>query len=168
MLATEVFRGLAVRLAGMPGSWSLAVTCPSCTADTGTSAQFCPACGTVLPRVTGTGDPLVGKVVARKYSVEQLIGEGGMGRVYRARQLVLDKRVVLKVLHQELLSEFESLLRGAETALEAAELGARRLNDEELLLKPNGHSTPCARTGAHTDAGRSNFNTQAPVNRSPM
>jgi hypothetical protein len=73
-----------------------------------------------------------------------------------------------KFVRQELLSEFESLLRGAETALEAAELGARRLNDEELLLKPNGHSTPCARTGAHTDAGRSNFNTQAPVNRSPM
>ena len=37
--------------------------------------------------------------------------------------------------HQELLSEFESLLRGAETALEAAELGARRLNDEELFVE---------------------------------
>jgi hypothetical protein len=37
--------------------------------------------------------------------------------------------------HQELLSEFESLLRGAETALAAAELGARRLNDEELFVE---------------------------------
>jgi len=37
--------------------------------------------------------------------------------------------------HQELLSEFESLLRGAETALEAAELGARRMNDEELFVE---------------------------------
>jgi hypothetical protein len=37
--------------------------------------------------------------------------------------------------HQDLLAEFESLLRGVETALEAAELGARRLNDEELFLE---------------------------------
>jgi hypothetical protein len=34
-----------------------------------------------------------------------------------------------------LLAEFESLLRGVETALEAAELGARRLSDEELFLE---------------------------------
>ena len=37
--------------------------------------------------------------------------------------------------HQDLLAEFESLLRGVETALEAAELGARRMNDEELFLE---------------------------------
>ena len=37
--------------------------------------------------------------------------------------------------HQDLLAEFESLLRGAETALEAAELGARRLTDDELFLE---------------------------------
>ncbi|HYL12939.1 MAG TPA: hypothetical protein VEV41_07875, partial [Terriglobales bacterium] len=37
--------------------------------------------------------------------------------------------------HDDLLAEFESLLRGVETALEAAELGARRLSDEELFLE---------------------------------
>jgi hypothetical protein len=37
--------------------------------------------------------------------------------------------------HQDLLAEFESLLRGVETALEAAELGAHRLSDEELFLE---------------------------------
>ncbi len=100
----------------------LAVTCPSCTADTGTSAQFCPSCGTALPRVTGNGDPLVGKVVARKYSVEQCIGEGGMGRVYRARQLVLDKPVVLKVLHQELLSDARTVARFQREARAASRL----------------------------------------------
>jgi hypothetical protein len=35
--------------------------------------------------------------------------------------------------HRQLLSEFESLLRGVETGLEAAELGARRMSDEELF-----------------------------------
>jgi hypothetical protein len=37
--------------------------------------------------------------------------------------------------HQQLLAEYESLLRGVETALEASELGARRLTDEELFLE---------------------------------
>lgn len=37
--------------------------------------------------------------------------------------------------HRELLAEFESLLRGAETALEAADLGARRLTDDELFME---------------------------------
>ena len=37
--------------------------------------------------------------------------------------------------HQDLLAEFESLLRGVETALEAAELEPCRLSDEELFLE---------------------------------
>ena len=37
--------------------------------------------------------------------------------------------------HQDLLAEFESLLHGVETALQAAELGARRLSDHELFLE---------------------------------
>ena len=37
--------------------------------------------------------------------------------------------------HQQLLAEFESLLHGLETTLEAAELGARRLNDDDLFLE---------------------------------
>lgn len=37
--------------------------------------------------------------------------------------------------HQQLLAEFETMLRGIETALEAAELGARRLVEDELFLE---------------------------------
>ncbi len=37
--------------------------------------------------------------------------------------------------HRDLLAEFESLLQGVETALQAAELGARRLSDDELFLE---------------------------------
>jgi hypothetical protein len=37
--------------------------------------------------------------------------------------------------HRQLLSEFESLLRGVETGLEAAELGARRMSDHELFVE---------------------------------
>lgn len=37
--------------------------------------------------------------------------------------------------HQALLAEFESLLRGIETTMQAADLGARRLNEAELFLE---------------------------------
>src|SRR5258708_9621700 len=37
--------------------------------------------------------------------------------------------------HRQLLAEFESLLRGLETTLEAAELGGRRLTDDDLFLE---------------------------------
>jgi hypothetical protein len=37
--------------------------------------------------------------------------------------------------HQQLVTAFESLLRGIETALDAADLGARRLTDDELFLE---------------------------------
>lgn len=45
-----------------------------------------------------------------------------MGRVYRARQLVLDKRVVLKVLHQELLSDARTVARFQREARAASRL----------------------------------------------
>jgi hypothetical protein len=46
--------------------------------------------------------------------------------------------------HGQLLAEYESLLRGIETALEAAELGARRLTDEELFLETKRALNPLA------------------------
>jgi hypothetical protein len=46
--------------------------------------------------------------------------------------------------HEQLLAEYESLLRGVETALEAAELGARRLSDEELFLETRRALNPLA------------------------
>jgi|GEM_PF-857630 len=49
------------------------------------------------------GNPreLVGRTIAGKFLVEDLIGSGAMGAVYRARQTALDKAVAIKVLHRE-------------------------------------------------------------------
>ena len=46
--------------------------------------------------------------------------------------------------HQDLLAEFESLLRGIETALEAAELGATRLSDGDLFVEAKRALNPLA------------------------
>lgn len=50
-------------------------------------------------------DKLIGRVLAGKFRLDSLLGEGAMGRIYRARQLLLDKDVAIKVLHQHLGGE---------------------------------------------------------------
>jgi serine/threonine protein kinase len=50
-------------------------------------------------------DPLLGRSLAGKYRLEKLLGEGGMGAVYRARQLALDKIIAVKVMRLELASD---------------------------------------------------------------
>lgn len=44
---------------------------------------------------------LIGRTIAGKFFVEQLLGTGAMGAVFRARQVTLDKTVAIKVLHGE-------------------------------------------------------------------
>ena len=46
----------------------------------------------VLPRLARFGN---------RYEIIELIGEGGMGRVYKARDLELDREIALKVIRGE-------------------------------------------------------------------
>jgi serine/threonine-protein kinase len=95
--------------------------CPSCGADAGdVSKKFCPSCGATFAR--GESDEYIGRTLARKYQVEALIGEGGMGKVYRARQVALDKLVVLKVLRQSLLGDDRTVARFKREAKAASRL----------------------------------------------
>ncbi len=78
--------------------------CPYCrhkivaaAAAAGTSAP-CPSCGAKLT-VPGRG-PDVGATIGG-FRIEKLIGAGGMGEVYRARQLSLDRVVALKILPRD-------------------------------------------------------------------
>jgi serine/threonine-protein kinase len=46
-----------------------------------------------------TPDPMIGRLLAGRYRVESLIAEGGTGRVYRAVQEALGRRVAVKITH---------------------------------------------------------------------
>ncbi|MBI5532282.1 MAG: protein kinase [Deltaproteobacteria bacterium] len=54
---------------------------------------------------TAAGDPNIGKVIAGRYRLEARIGEGGMGVVYRARHVLIDRVVALKLIRPDLRGE---------------------------------------------------------------
>src|SRR5262249_49512668 len=49
----------------------------------------------------GTDDPIVGSTIVGRYEVRRVVADGGMGRVYEARDNQADRRVAVKVLHPE-------------------------------------------------------------------
>ena len=51
------------------------------------------------------GDALIGRTLAGKYRVEELVSEGGMGTVYRGTHILMDKTVALKVLNPALAAD---------------------------------------------------------------
>src|SRR4051794_23964777 len=48
---------------------------------------------------------MIGRVFMGRYEVQRLLGEGGMGRVYLARQLDLGRQVVVKIMHDHIATD---------------------------------------------------------------
>src|SRR5512142_3310109 len=98
------------------------VDCPECHQVVDEAARFCPHCGTAVTATAAPVDPFIGTVVNGKFRVERLIGQGGMGRVYRAHHLTLDRPVVLKMLHRAYSSDPQIVQRFQREARAASRL----------------------------------------------
>ncbi|MDP9000884.1 MAG: serine/threonine protein kinase [Myxococcota bacterium] len=70
----------------------------------------------------GGPESLVGVVLGGRYSVERVIGEGGMGAVYLAEHTLMRKRFALKVLHPEMGRLPEVVARFEREAMAAAHI----------------------------------------------
>ncbi len=59
-------------------------------------------CAESSSRPSVTNDPLLGRSLGGKYTILALIGAGGAGSVYRARHVMLQKDIAIKVMHPSL------------------------------------------------------------------
>src|SRR5688500_474935 len=67
-------------------------------------------------------DPRLGTVLAERYRLHSLLGEGGMGKVYAAEHVLMKKRLAVKVLHRELTLVPEVVARFEREAMAAANI----------------------------------------------
>ena len=98
-------------------------TCPQCQNPYEDTHKFCPSCGFPVSKVaTQTDDPLIGRTLPGGYVILDLVGIGGMGRVYRAEQTNLGRTVAVKIIHPHLVGEENAAARFITEARAASRL----------------------------------------------
>jgi serine/threonine-protein kinase len=100
---------------------SIAKVCPQCGVEYDTASRFCPNDGTPL-RPKGTADPFIGRVLAERYHMLKRLGEGGMGKVYLAEHVKMNRQCAVKVMNSALLNDSDSAQRFAREASNAARI----------------------------------------------
>ncbi|MCS6799343.1 MAG: inactive serine/threonine-protein kinase VRK3, partial [Myxococcota bacterium] len=98
--------------------------CPRCGAAIRQDDRFCGRCGAALAagsEAPAAHDPLVGRTMGG-YVLHELLGVGGMGRVYRAEQAALGRTVAVKVIHPHLLGDEQTVARFYQEARAASRL----------------------------------------------
>lgn len=84
-------------------------------------------------------DPLVGTMIAERWKVLERINQGGMSIVYKAKHLVMDKTVAIKVLSPTLAMNATSLARFQQEAQAAGCLNHRNIiTVQDVLTTPQG------------------------------
>ncbi len=97
--------------------------CPQCQSTCDDGHKFCPSCGFPVSKVaTNTDDPMIGRTLPGGYIILDLVGIGGMGRVYRAEQTALSRTVAVKVIHPHLVGEENTAARFITEARAASRL----------------------------------------------
>jgi serine/threonine-protein kinase len=101
--------------------------CPKCGLGYADEVKVCPDDGVAL-RADDTVaaaipvDPLVGLTLDGKYRLDERLGKGGMGTVYRATHLLIERPVAIKVLNSHFVEDEEAQERFRREARAAGRL----------------------------------------------
>jgi serine/threonine-protein kinase len=74
-------------------------------------------------------DPLIGRVLSERYRIIRKIGEGGMGCVYQAEHALIEKKIALKILFQDLTRRADLVARFLQEAKSASRIGHENVID---------------------------------------
>ena len=101
--------------------------CPTCGRHYAPGILVCPEDKTNLQADSTVGggppiDPLIGHTLDEKYLLLERLGFGGMGTVYRARHLLIDRPVAVKVLNQRFVEDEAARIRFQREAKAAGRL----------------------------------------------
>ena len=94
-------------------------TCPQCGIEYPDTTTLCPADGVALET---TEDSLIGSTLAGKYRIDARLNEGGMGTVYRATHVLMEKTVAIKVLRPSLAADEKIVARFSREARAASRI----------------------------------------------
>jgi eukaryotic-like serine/threonine-protein kinase len=84
-------------------------------------------------------DPLIGQVLDGRYRIERVLGEGGMGIVYKAQHVALNKPLAIKVLRAEVSKDQEIVQRFRQEAQSATAIGNHHIIDiSDFGVLPDG------------------------------
>ena len=82
----------------------------------------------------------MGQVLADRYRIVRLLGEGGMGQVYEAQHLNINKRFAIKMLKPEVIGSAQSLQRFRQEAGAASSIGHENIVEiDDFATLPSGH-----------------------------
>ncbi|MBK6848631.1 MAG: serine/threonine protein kinase [Proteobacteria bacterium] len=121
------------RAPALPAASGPLKRCPRCESQYPSYANFCPADGQRLLTIEGAfddaTDPWIGQLLDTRYRIESWLGHGGMGVVYAARHVVLDKPVAIKLLRRELCRDATLVERFFREARAASRIGHPNIVD---------------------------------------
>ena len=87
---------------------------------------------------------LVGQVLDNRYRITKLIGEGGMGQVYAAEHIHIQKRFAIKILRPEIVSNDEAVKRFRQEAQSSSSIQHRNIIAiDDFGTLPNGGIYMC-------------------------
>jgi len=110
------------------------MNCPHCSSVNPDYADSCSHCGTPMPVgdsetvvVMDSGALAPGTDFGPRYRIDALLGQGGMGRVYRAYDKELDRTVAVKVVRQGMMGEADALKRFKQELLLASKISHKNI-----------------------------------------